>query len=571
MITLQPWLAATQMIGWTLVHFLWQAAVLGLVYALARPLLARGVVRYRFGMSVLVALALCPFATLWWLLEAVPPSIPANHGLFVPAVAAQAPIAGDFGASAGFDALLPWLVLGWLLGVSLHSVRVWRQWHAMKTVVRMAERLPRWQQRVADMAQRFGLRRRITVLGSRVIAAPVLIGWMRPVIVMPMAVLCGFPASQIELILAHELAHLRRWDPLFNLFQVALETAHFYHPVVRWISRDVTNEREICCDQLALSRGGGNRREFVTMLAGLGDLRVQQQRLLLAANGGQLLERAQLMMLPPRPVVRARKGASALALLFCAAVVMAIGVRVQRIRAEMGESADTTIHPFKELVLPASASLVKPVAAWMVPAAIQIPFASVTLFEARLDKTPAHSVAAPMPVSLPSPTGTSISHLRLNRMEVPRLRIVPVAVTPATAAAAPVPVHVRQPVYPPGALRRAIEGRVVLEFSLGADGSVRDLQMISATPAGVFDEAALEAMRSWKYAVPGGASSTRYRQILSFTLRAGRSASLGSTTGSMRDIWARPACQIPTGTHICRYPDDAAPPAPAAAVRAGSR
>ncbi|MEO7052836.1 MAG: M56 family metallopeptidase [Rhodanobacter sp.] len=567
MTALPIWFAATQLIGWTLVHFLWQGSLLGLMYALARPFLARGVVRYRFGMGVLFALALCPFVTLWRLLDAVPSMTTAGQAFLLPGIAGQSLIVGRPGGLTGIDGLLPWLVLAWSLGVLLHSVRAWRQWRALKAVVRIAEQLPRWQQRATAMAERFGLHQRVTVLGSRVIASPVLIGWVRPVILLPMAVLCGFPAAQIELILAHELAHLRRWDPLVNLFQVALETAHFYHPVVRWISRDVTNEREICCDQLALALGGGSRREFVTVLAELGELRVRQERLLLAANGGELLQRAQLLMLPHSRVIRARKCASVLALVFCAVVIM-MTLRLQRIQAQMSEGVDNAIRQLQALVLPASISLAKPGSAWVVPDLVRIPLTSITLFAAQSDSMPDRQLSPLKPVTLPSLAAASLLDVKLGHAEIPVLRMVPAAADPAVAT--PMPVQMRQPVYPQWALSRGVEGSVVVEFMLGADGSVRDLRMVSSTPAGVFDEAALDAMRFWKYAIPSGAVSTRYRQNLSFTLSGKRLDRMASAAAPARDIQARLACQIPTGTHICRWPDDGAS-ASRVAAGAGSR
>ncbi|MEO8778760.1 MAG: M56 family metallopeptidase [Rhodanobacter sp.] len=560
MITLPIWLAATRMIGWTLVHFLWQGAVLGVVYWLARPFLARGVVRYRFGMGVLFALALCPFVTLWQLLGAVPSMTIADHGSLLSAIADPSVMASSPGGAAGFDALLPWLVLAWSLGVLLHSVRAWRQWCALKAVVRIAERVPRWQQQATAMAQRFGLHRPVRVLGSRIIASPVLIGWMRPVILLPMAVICGFPASQIELILAHELAHLRRWDPLVNLFQVALETAHFYHPVVRWISRDVTSEREICCDQLALTLSGGSRREFVTMLAELGDLRVQQQRLLLAANGGELLERAQLMMLPQTRVIQTRKYAYALALVFCAAVAM-VTLRLQRIQGELNDGVNTAIRQLQALALPASISLARPDSAWVVPDLVRIPLVSVALFGAKSGAAVARPLPPLKPASLQSATGASVLDLKLGTMEIPVLRIVPTVAPPATTVATPVPRYVRQPVYPSSALSRGVEGRVVLEFTLDGEGDVRNLQVIRSTPEGVFDQAALDAMHYWKYVTSNGTASTRYRQLLSFTLSDRRADRMGpAATAPVHNMQARLACHIPTGTHICRRPDEEASP-----------
>ncbi len=75
-----------------------------------------------------------------------------------------------------------------------------------------------------------------------------MIGHLRPVILMPVGLLAGLPAGQIELILLHELAHIRRCDYLVNLLQTSVENLLFYHPVVWWISGVIRAEREHCCD-----------------------------------------------------------------------------------------------------------------------------------------------------------------------------------------------------------------------------------------------------------------------------------------------------------------------------------
>lgn len=125
----------------------------------------------------------------------------------------------------------------------------------------MAQPFVAWQTWMDQAVSRFGVRRRVRVVCCARIGTPVLLGWLRPVILLPLAVACDFPVAQIELILAHELAHVRRGDALANGFQVVLETLLYFHPVVRWMSREVPNEREICCDALALTVTGGSRRE----------------------------------------------------------------------------------------------------------------------------------------------------------------------------------------------------------------------------------------------------------------------------------------------------------------------
>ena len=556
-------LASAHLIGWTLVHFVWQGALLGLVYAAARTVLPRGEARYRFGMAMLMALALCPLLTVWRMLEA-PSSVVLTTGASVSStsISYSASAGNTWTWDSGLDAALPWLVLMWSLGVLLLSLRAWQQWRGLKALVRMAEQLPIWQVRVNDMAKRFGLRRRVTVLCSKVIATPALVGWMRPVILLPMAVASNFPVAQVELILAHELAHLRRWDPLANLFQVALETVYFYHPVVHWISRDVRNEREICSDELALSVSGGDRHEFVAALAELGELRERHGSLLLAASGGVLLDRVQHMVLPIQEATRTRTPARFVAVLL-GALVMSLTLRLEWKQAQLQRSLTDSIMQLQSMIAPSWLPLAQLHVAWHLS-----------------DLAPAHAVLArplvdtpvvvPTPSPLASPTATTISisphpePLLVSDL-VPAHDVSPARVaervdplvSSAPAMPMPMPIRMRQPIYPQNALARGIEGQVVVEFGLAIDGSLRDLRVISAQPADVFDQAAIQAMRGWKYELPQDAlTDRRYRQTLVFTLNA---ATKGSTSSSMRagdEVQARVGCRVAIGSLICRLPGD---------------
>lgn len=548
------WFAVSQVLGWTLVHFLWQGSLLGLVYAGMRPLLSRGLARYRLGMAMLFAFSVCPLLTMWKLL-AQPAYLAASGSSSAPAAAPfLAP--GDHATGAvwsGFDALLPWLVLAWSLGVLLLSARAWRDWRGLKALVRMADQAPAWQSAAADLAQRFGLRRGVVVLCSRVISTPVLIGWIRPVILLPLAVATGFPATQVELILAHELAHLRRLDPLANLFQVVVETMHFYHPVVRWISREVRNEREICCDRLALTLSGGSRREFVKVLAELGDLRLQRETLLLAASGGVLLDRAQqMMMLPGRQVSEVRRSGHVAAALLSAALVV-LTLQLQWTQAHLRREMNASMRQLETIV----AGMKMPLAI-MASDTPGLDLAPMKLGSIHL-RTRSLNMSAPEVLSslgmanLPRAHAWSVIDLQPSRPAPLSLDMNPAMPGSPASDMAPVPVQVRQPIYPQAALRRGVEGQVVVEFSLASDGGVTDLRLVRATPAGIFDQAALEAMRGWRYRLPSAeVASRRFRQTIAFTLKTARAGGVAS-----RNIHARADCQIVTGTHICRWPDEA--------------
>ncbi len=100
----------------------------------------------------------------------------------------------------------------------------------------------------------------------------------------------GLPEAQLELILAHELAHIRRHDYLVNLLQTLVETIFFYHPAVWWLSRQIRNERENCCDDVAMATVG-SRADYGRALLAIEELRATSPSLSLAAHGGSLLAR----------------------------------------------------------------------------------------------------------------------------------------------------------------------------------------------------------------------------------------------------------------------------------------
>lgn len=550
-------LASTRMIGWALVHFLWQGVLLGAIYGSMRFLLPRGEARYRLGMIALILLAFCPLLTVWRLMRVAGPPMPR-----MPDVAATTFVGPDIviGATwnSGLELVLPWLVLIWSCGVVFLSLRAWKQWHGVKELVRMADAIPLWQEVVNAMAKQFCLHRQVRVLCSKAVFTPALVGWIRPVILLPMAVVCNFPATQIELIFAHELAHLRRWDPVANLFQIVLETLHFYHPVVRWISRDVRNEREICCDAMALSISGGSRREFVTALAELGDLSERHGSLLLAASGGVLLDRVQQMVMPLEPA-SGRVSARFVAILL-GAMLLAVTLRFEWSQAQFQKNLSESVGQLHVTLAPPLRPLMQSIEAtqWtdLVPANVQAmrPLAKEHSLEALNDLVSLsieskHRMALPR-LSLAIVQVADLAHA----IDQPSVRFAnPTAAT--NLRVAPAPIQIRQPVYPQVALIHGIEGTVTIEFGVAADGSVQDMRVVSAKPAGTFDQAALQAMRVWKYATIAAAyPQRRYRQTIAFTLNAAQAPKmLPNNTGS-RQIKAQVGCLIPTGTHICRWP-----------------
>ncbi len=140
--------------------------------------------------------------------------------------------------------------------------------------------------------------RPVTLLESCLAEVPVVIGHLRPVILIPVGLLNGLPVGQIEAILLHELAHIRRADYLVNLMQTLMEGLLFYHPAAWWISSVIRAERENCCDDLVVATSG-DAHEYATALAALAENRVNMREAAMAATGGNLVKRIRRLLAQP--------------------------------------------------------------------------------------------------------------------------------------------------------------------------------------------------------------------------------------------------------------------------------
>ena len=155
-----------------------------------------------------------------------------------------------------------------------------------------------WQDRLNRLGASVRLSRPVSLLESALAEVPVVIGHVRPVILMPVGILAGLPAGQIEAILLHELAHIRRHDYLVNMFQTAVDGLFFYHPAVWWISGVMRAERENCCDDLAVAVNG-NAPEYAEALARLEQNRWDARQTALAATGGNTMKRIRRLLSQP--------------------------------------------------------------------------------------------------------------------------------------------------------------------------------------------------------------------------------------------------------------------------------
>lgn len=529
-------------IGWTLLHFVWQGLLVGTGYAAARALIPKGAseARHAAGLVALALLALAPVCTLVALW-------PSTDAISVDAMSiSQATVASGLIRAGGswsdmVAAGLPWLVGAWIAGVCLFAGRALRQWQRLDRVVRhWAESQPHIDAMVASIMARFDFRHRVRALVSDRIDTPMLVGWFKPVILLPAAVVLGFPRQQIELILAHELGHLRRHDHLVNLVQTVIETVLFYHPVVHWISREVRNERELCCDHLVLRTMRGEPREYARTLAALEELRVASP-LALAASGGELLERVRRIVGVASPHIAVEGRSSGRWLLVASGILLAwlLAQRIDRVDPSTFVFATPAVD-WVHVQPPSTASLAamiapQTLAKWRAPnvtVAIQEPAKIVAgpaaATPAERSAEPAAVAAVPEPVAATSVAAPSIS----------APVVAKAASEPATAEIAhpakPVAIHTVAPEFPGYARLERVN--VDASFAIAADGSVRDIRL-QGRADDAFKREAERALRQWRFdpaSLPAN-HGLRYTQTFVFAPPTESSAREGCVrqTGSM--------------------------------------
>lgn len=341
-----------QAIGWALLHFVWQGALVGALAAAALAALRRSDadVRYTVAAIALAVMGTLPIVTAVQTYNAAVAertSLPVASGAVVeaattamPAVMAQAEMpsvtavpdqASVWSTIAALRSVEPWIpamVASWLAGVAVLTLRLFTGWiwvQRMKSHGASSARRE-LQLAVARLSKRLHIYRPVRLLESSRVDVPTVIGWLKPVILLPVSALAGLSQAQVEAILAHELAHIRRHDYLVNLLQALLETLLFYHPAVWWLSGRIRAERENCCDDLAVSLCG-DRVAYARALADLEELRGSPAHLAMAATGGHLLTRVRRLLLSTPAAHDGRgpvwvAGATALLLMFTIGVAV---------------------------------------------------------------------------------------------------------------------------------------------------------------------------------------------------------------------------------------------------------
>ena len=333
-------------LGWVLIHSVWQFTLVGLLAAVVIRLMRGNSARARYGVLVVLLLVAVCFPVATWLQQPqfpvqvadtlnsvavettdsamAPPAVQEPSGPdeadSVPSVIALQPESPDqalemvavlpmktpqgFWLQRGADLLRPWLawlVTVWAVGVAFFMLRPTWGWLTLRRLKRTGTTSVSTEidALLTGVATRLGLRQSVSVLKSSLAQVPMVVGYIRPVVLLPASLLTSLPVLQLEAILAHELAHIRRNDFVVNLVQTLIETLFFYQPAIWWLSRRIRVEREHCCDDLVIDVMD-NRTEYGRALVAIEELRGVNPVLSLSASDGSLLERIRRIANPKR-------------------------------------------------------------------------------------------------------------------------------------------------------------------------------------------------------------------------------------------------------------------------------
>ena len=359
-------------LGLSLLHFLWQGAVLAVLAAASLAVARKASTRYALAVGVLLATLAAPVFTYLALRESSPVSnVSAQNSVPVIVHAvnlASHRIATSTQSSFVSGSLLTTFVELWFVGVLLFSLRTAGGFFLVARLRRRDSKSisAALLALCREMQKRLGITRAIRYCESLHLDAPAVVGWFRPVVLLPISALSGLTEMQLRAVIAHALAHIRRLDAFFNLFQVAAETLLFYHPAVWWLSKHIRAERENCCDDVALAVCG-NPAEYARALALMEEWRVAPS-LAMAANRGPLASRVTRLLGLTEKASSLRNAGVAFGILCLAAALLAGNALFGLVCGAAAQSSDssrsgTTISVSKGVIVvtaPRPASQSKP-------------------------------------------------------------------------------------------------------------------------------------------------------------------------------------------------------------------
>lgn len=584
-----------QTIGLVLIHFIWQGLLIGMLFAAGRLAMqgTSAVARYNWAVACLLLLALAPLFTFIWL--SIGPGNHAVSGLAIMSESFQISAASSVSSFSGWtpSTFLPAIVGLWLCGVVLMSVRMGTGWWYVSQLRRHADfRIPPTiRSQLEHLAVELNMARQVGLAFSNRIAGPMLIGVFRPLILLPVGLVSRLSSRELEMVLAHELAHLQRADHLVNLFQNIVETLLFYHPVVRWVSNVIRAERELASDD-QVARLTGDRICYAETLLKLEKARGSRPQLAIGMADHQLVTRVRHLLAPkPRQPGSIISGTALLSVVLISLTAGLVSTGLKAL-SEQDPNATTQSAPVLEetptptapprnedravvespddgpelgtpldpKTSPAFTSEPEPRGTDPAseqfnsdPAVANEPAEPVEFASTSGSATRPDASTADEPVAAPSPTVETEPESNIDKLtevavaalsEAPRIeQPLDQELLEAALQTTPTPrlrggtlLNQSEPTYPAGAVRYRRKGRAEVRLTVDRDGRVVDAVIVEESPRGYgFGKAAVQAVEQWRFE-----PFTRNGEPIRHEIQTGF------------DFTNPPECEQVTGTRIAR-------------------
>jgi beta-lactamase regulating signal transducer with metallopeptidase domain len=307
----------TVALGWTLLHFCWQGTAVAVAYAVVDRMTSRAQSQVRYAVA-LAALILMPVIVIATFAEEMRAATPVHFvgqsstqaflkekvDVRPRAVLHEIPLASSLEEPSDWltmraEQLLPWVDALWFVGVFLLAIRSLGGWLQLERVRRRARNMVPEELELGfrRICKQVHVGRSVVLRVSNEVISPLAMGVWKVTVILPVSAVLGLPREELEAVMAHELGHIRRWDYLWNLLQMVVESVLFFHPAVWWLSRTVRERREVCCDEIAV-RSCAGAAVYARALLLLEEQRTVQLRLSMALNGcgGSLLGRVRKVL-----------------------------------------------------------------------------------------------------------------------------------------------------------------------------------------------------------------------------------------------------------------------------------
>jgi beta-lactamase regulating signal transducer with metallopeptidase domain len=256
---------------WTLIHSLWQGLLLAILTGAVMIGTRKSNARKRYGLLTFLFFLFIAVAAITFVKELnlvhgstiAALSVPANANGTPAITTITPPVANDYTISESltdrfkdyFDTHASLIVMIWFVIFIARFIRLTANLAYVQRLKHYKTYAPPaiWRDKVNELVLTIGIKKHIQLLESGVVKVPVVMGVLKPVILLPLGLLSHLPADEIEAILLHELAHIKRRDYFMNLLQSFAETIFFFNPALMWLSSMIREERENCCDDIAIS------------------------------------------------------------------------------------------------------------------------------------------------------------------------------------------------------------------------------------------------------------------------------------------------------------------------------